>query len=121
MQIGTHIVADIIVDKNVFKNILSNIFFSHFDEEICASLIKNNMTLLNKVVHFFDGPEGAFTSLYLLSESHLSFHSWPEYNYIAVDIFTCGKCQPKNIIDDISLILNARKINIRTLNRSIPY
>jgi S-adenosylmethionine decarboxylase len=121
MQIGNHIVADIIVDKTIFKNILHKNFFSHFDEQIQSSLIKNNMTLLNKVIHFFDGPEGAFTALYLLSESHLSFHSWPEYNYIAIDIFTCGKCQPKNIIDDISLILNATKINIRTLNRSIPY
>jgi len=120
MRIGNHIVADITLDKSTFKDILCKKFFVHFDEQIQSSLIKNNMTLLNKAIHFFDGPDGAFTALYLLSESHLSFHSWPEYNYIAVDIFTCGTCEPKNIIDDISLILHAKKVNITTLSRTIP-
>jgi S-adenosylmethionine decarboxylase len=39
--------------------------------------------------------------LYLLAESHLSFHSWPEYNFIAIDCFTCGLCDTEKIIDDI--------------------
>ncbi|MMZ69456.1 S-adenosylmethionine decarboxylase proenzyme precursor [compost metagenome] len=26
----------------------------------------------------------------IISESHLTIHSWPEYAYAAVDIFTCG-------------------------------
>lgn len=34
-------------------------------------------------------PQGA-TGIILISESHFSYHSWPEYGYLAVDYFTCG-------------------------------
>ncbi len=34
-------------------------------------------------------PHG-LTGFAILAESHLSIHSWPELNYLAVDIFTCG-------------------------------
>jgi S-adenosylmethionine decarboxylase len=27
----------------------------------------------------------------VIAESHLSIHTWPEYGYAAVDIFTCGE------------------------------
>lgn len=120
MNIGTHIVADIIVDKCIFENILNKNFFSHFDERIQTYISENNLTLLNKIIHFFEGPTGAFTALYLLSESHLSFHSWPEYNYIAIDIFTCGKSNPEIIIKDICSFLESTKVNIQKINRCTP-
>ena len=120
MDIGTHIVADIFVDKLVFDNILHKNFFVYFDDEIQSYIVQNDLKLLNKIIHFFDGPVGAFTALYLLSESHLSFHSWPEYNYIAVDIFTCGKSNPEIIITKICTFLEAKKVNIRKITRSVP-
>jgi S-adenosylmethionine decarboxylase len=30
------------------------------------------------------------TVVVIIAESHLSIHTWPEHNYAAVDIFTCG-------------------------------
>jgi hypothetical protein len=59
------------------------------------------MTVIDYMLKNFETPVGAFTSLFLLSESHLSFHSWPEYNFIAIDCFTCGLCDTEKIIDDI--------------------
>jgi S-adenosylmethionine decarboxylase len=47
-----------------------------------------NATLLNLNVHRFS-PHGV-TGVAVLSESHLSIHTWPEHGYIAADIFTCG-------------------------------
>jgi S-adenosylmethionine decarboxylase proenzyme len=75
------------------------------------------MTILNKQVHFFDNLDGAFTSIYLLSESHLSIHTWPENNFIAVDIFTCGECETQNIVNDIIAYLEPEKHNITKILR----
>jgi S-adenosylmethionine decarboxylase len=41
------------------------------------------------VLHRFQG--GGLTGYLLLSESHIAFHSYPEYRYIALDIFSCGR------------------------------
>jgi len=45
-------------------------------------------TLLSLVTHKFQ-PQGV-TALALLAESHIAFHSYPEYGYAAIDSFTCG-------------------------------
>ena len=39
-------------------------------------------------LHQFE-PQG-LTGMILLSESHISIHTWPEYGTAAVDVFTCG-------------------------------
>lgn len=49
---------------------------------------KARMTLLDISTHKFD-PFG-FTAVALLSESHMSIHTYPELGYAAVDVFTCG-------------------------------
>lgn len=46
-------------------------------------------TLLQLVSHKFE-PQGV-TAIALLSESHISFHSWPQYGYASVDCYTCGE------------------------------
>lgn len=121
MSIGTHYIADLYDFKyDIFKEYLSIENYYLFHDMIKESLHKNGMTLLNDMIHHFDGFDGAVTSLYLLSESHLSFHSWPEKNYLAVDIFTCGECNTKQIIDDIIDFLKPETSKIKYLNRGIP-
>lgn len=34
-------------------------------------------------------PQGV-SGVVVISESHLAIHTWPEYGYAAVDVFTCG-------------------------------
>ena len=45
-------------------------------------------TLLRSLEHTF--PNGGFTMLLLLAESHASIHTYPEYDSCFVDLFTCG-------------------------------
>ena len=45
--------------------------------------------VLNLISNKFE-PQGV-TAIALLAESHISIHTWPESNYSAVDIFTCGQ------------------------------
>lgn len=46
-----------------------------------ASIISHNF-------HKFS-PYGV-SGMVVIAESHVAIHTWPEYNYAAVDIFTCG-------------------------------
>lgn len=45
-------------------------------------------TVINSTFHHFS-PYGV-SGVVVIQESHLAIHTWPEYNYAAVDLFTCG-------------------------------
>lgn len=45
-------------------------------------------TIIDVSFHEFN-PFG-ISGMVVIAESHLSIHTWPEYCYAAVDIFTCG-------------------------------
>jgi S-adenosylmethionine decarboxylase len=83
MSSGKHMICDIKNIKN--KELLNapNLLIALLDY-ICQTY---NYTILQKSQHVFE-PQG-FTTLYLLSESHISIHTFPENNYAAVDIYTC--------------------------------
>jgi len=45
-------------------------------------------TIVKQTFHEFS-PHGV-SGVVVIAESHVAIHTWPEYNYAAVDIFTCG-------------------------------
>ncbi len=45
-------------------------------------------TIIDSFIHQFS-PFGV-SGVVVIAESHLSIHTWPEYGYAAVDLFTCG-------------------------------
>jgi len=50
---------------------------------------KADATIIDVSFHKFS-PFG-ISGMVVIAESHLSIHTWPEYGYAAVDIFTCGE------------------------------
>ncbi len=50
--------------------------------------IKSGATIVQSVFHSFQ-PHG-ISGVVVIAESHLAIHTWPEYGYAAVDLFTCG-------------------------------
>jgi len=97
---GTHIILDMYNINNHIFDKVSKKNYNLFDNFIEIIIQNNGATLLSKTIHHFDN-NGAFTSLYLLAESHLSIHTWPENNFIAVDVFTCGFANTHNIIKEL--------------------
>ena len=51
--------------------------------------IKGKATIVNESFHKFN-PWGV-SGVIVIKESHLTIHTWPEYCYAAVDLFTCGE------------------------------
>ena len=78
-----------------------------------------NAKVLNLVSNKFE-PHGV-TAIALLAESHLSIHTWPEENYSAVDIFTCGQnMRPEISCKYLIQALMAGKHFLRVINRNPP-
>jgi len=42
-------------------------------------------------ISFSRFPPNGVSGVVVISESHISTHTWPEYRYGALDIYTCGK------------------------------
>jgi S-adenosylmethionine decarboxylase proenzyme len=51
--------------------------------------VESGATIVSSVFHLFN-PHG-ISGVVVIAESHLALHTWPEYNYAAVDLFTCGE------------------------------
>ena len=65
-----------------------------FIERTLAEAVKAcGATLLEMMIHHFT-PSGGVSGVAVIKESHLSIHTWPEFNYAALDIFTCGTVDP---------------------------
>ncbi|MGX6591675.1 S-adenosylmethionine decarboxylase [Cetobacterium ceti] len=65
-----------------------------------------NATIVQSVFHHFN-PYGVSGAV-IISESHLAIHTWPEYGYAAVDVFTCGdKIDPWIAFDYLETMFKA--------------
>jgi S-adenosylmethionine decarboxylase proenzyme len=56
--------------------------------ELLAAVTRSGATPIHDFVHSFT-PHGV-TGIVVIAESHFAIHTWPEYGFAAVDLFTCG-------------------------------
>ena len=76
-------------------------------------------TVLNLISNKFE-PQGV-TAIALLAESHISIHTWPESNYSAIDIFTCGQnMMPELASQHLIEALKAEEHFLRVIERNPP-
>ena len=112
--VGTHIILDlfgisfsILNDEQYLLNVLKN------------AAIAGNATILHTYAYKFQ-PQGV-TAIVVISESHLSIHTYPEEGMAAVDIFTCGtNCDITKMMDYIIEQLEPRAI-VKDVVRRLGY
>jgi len=61
---------------------------SYIENSLIQATKASNATIISHNFHKFS-PYGV-SGVVVIAESHVAIHTWPEYNYAAVDIFTCG-------------------------------
>jgi S-adenosylmethionine decarboxylase proenzyme len=78
----------------------------------------SKMTVLNKQYHYFK-PQGE-TCVWLLSESHMAVHTYPENKFFALDVFTCGEeANPNKVVQHFIKNLDIRYYNVNNIMRGI--
>lgn len=75
-------------------------------------------TVVEKVFHHFN-PYGV-SGVVVIAESHLAIHTWPEYGYAAVDLFTCGEdVDPYKGFDYLKEVLQAGNLSVTEMKRGL--
>lgn len=64
------------------------------------------VTVVDYVVRKFE-PQGV-SVVVIISESHITIHTWPELKYAALDFYTCGKEDPETAVMEIVKKLGAK-------------
>ena len=92
-------------------------------ERIEAALVEAaraaGATILDAVFHRFS-PHGV-TGVLVIKESHMAIHTWPEYGFAAVDLFTCGDIiDPRQAGDLLKKLLRATRASSVEMHRGQP-
>jgi spermidine synthase len=83
-SLGRHIVVELFgCDPEVLNDV------ALIEKAMVEAAREANATVINSTFHHFS-PFGV-SGVVVIQESHLAIHTWPEYEFAAVDIFTCGE------------------------------
>jgi S-adenosylmethionine decarboxylase proenzyme len=85
-------------------------------DSLIAASKRGEFSVLNVSTHAFS-PHGV-TALVLLSESHMSIHTWPEFGYAAVDVFTCGG-SPREALAELQRRLDVERMEVQEMDRGL--
>jgi S-adenosylmethionine decarboxylase len=81
--LGTHLLIEL---KECNPEVLKSL------EKVRSAMVtaakKAKATIID--VSFREFNPFGISGIVVIAESHLTIHTWPEYGYAAVDIFTCG-------------------------------
>lgn len=110
-SLATHLLIELHdCDSNILNdsNQVKDIFI--------AAAKEGKATIVNDLFHEFS-PHG-LTGVLVITESHLSIHTWPEFNYAAVDVFSCDdKLDGNKIKNILKEKLKCKKAEFQIINR----
>lgn len=114
-QPGLHIIAEF---SSVKKDLLEK--SAHVQQLLHSLINKHGLHKLGEVFHDFD-PAG-FTAVICLSESHISLHSWPEYDRVNMDIYLSNYQRNndktgQHIFEEIVRFFDAEVISCKQVKR----
>jgi spermidine synthase len=82
--LGNHILVEFM---NCDPDIMNDV--AGIERDMVDAAKAAGATVINSTFHHFS-PYGV-SGVVVIQESHLAIHTWPEYGYAAVDLFTCGE------------------------------
>ncbi len=99
-------------DKSVLDDVES------IGQAMVDAAVESGATIVEKVFHRFS-PYGV-SGVVVIAESHLAIHTWPEYGYAAVDLFTCGtEVDPMKGFELLSERLGSENMSVVEMKRGL--
>ncbi len=106
---GTHLIIDLYGASQI-----DDLDFVEATLRDCV--VAAGATLLHIHLHHFT-PHNGVTGVAVLAESHISFHSWPESNFAALDVFMCGSAKPHKTVEVLRRRFEPADIRIKEFLR----
>ncbi len=113
-----------IIGKHIFANLYDLDPQTINDENFLKNLVVNaahlaNMTLVEVKSWKVEGIKGGVSVLALITESHIALHTWVEYKYATIDIYTCGeKSDPWTAFEYVLSTLKPKTFKVNYVDRS---
>lgn len=102
---GTHLIIDLFGARRLDD-------LKWVEETLKRCVEVAGATLLHIHLHHFT-PNGGVSGVAVLSESHISIHSWPEADYAAFDVFMCGEAKPHLAIEVLRQAFEAEDVVVK--------
>jgi len=113
LRLGRHIVIELM---DCPPELLDSIEF--LKKTLREAAIASNSTVISDYFYKFK-PQGV-SGFVLIAESHISIHTWPEYGYAAVDIYTCGNdTDPWKGLEVLTKRLKPKRLLISEIERGV--
>lgn len=113
--LGQHLIIELYDCDSSIINCVSQV-----EEYMVEAVRISGATILKSVFHEFN-PHGV-AGVVVISESHFSIHTWPEYCYCALDIFTCGEViDSQKALQFLKDKMAAKNISVVEVKRGIHH
>jgi S-adenosylmethionine decarboxylase len=111
--LGRHLLVEL---HDCDKEALNDLGFLR--DVMLKAAIDCGAVVLGDSFHHFT-PQGV-SGVVIIAESHLSIHTWPEYGYAAVDVFTCGtSVAPEKAAEILIEALRSQNHSLMEIQRGI--
>lgn len=119
MEYGKHLLLEVITKDG--KDLASVAKMKKFFEEIISRV---GFTVVVKPEFYkfkprIKGDLSGVTGMCVVSESHISIHTWPETNYFAFDIFSCSDFDEDLVIEIIGELFDVDKMHLQIIGRGM--
>ncbi|MFC0469512.1 adenosylmethionine decarboxylase [Halalkalibacter kiskunsagensis] len=109
---GRHVISEL-WGCNVEK--LNNMSF--IEQVFVDAALKSGAEVREVAFHKF-APHGV-SGVVIISESHLTIHSFPEHGYASIDVYTCGDLDPNVAANYIAEQLSAKSSEVIEVPRGM--
>lgn len=112
--LGNHVIAEL---SHCHPGILGDL--EKVQEAMIRAAKEACATVREVAFHKFY-PHGV-SGVVVLSESHISIHTWPEYGYAAIDVYTCGDhTDPRRACQYLAEAFGSKTMSTTVVERGVP-